>query len=278
MSKTIDLGLSGTQHVPTNKDRKDPMWGAIAGDIIGSRFEFDNHKDKKFDLFTDKCEFTDDTVMTLAVYRATKDYCSHGKSDENCHKKYLVNYMSLLGRCYPNLSYGTRFYRWLFKEHNPYGSFGNGAPMRISGIYAVPEAGSFEVVTSTIVSHNHAESIKAVLCLYDLIDAAYRNNSKENLKVISGTYYNLDFTLDAIRPLYKFDETCQGTMPVAIQAFLESNSFEDAIRNAISIGGDSDTIAAITGSIAGAYYGVPKWIKDKVLEYLDDTLKEILLN
>ena len=266
------------------------MIGAIIGDIVGSRFEFNNHRSKDFELFTDECFVTDDSIMTLAVAKAIMETCrtfessvvTSGFSDEfySVLERNTIRYMQEIGRKYPNCGYGSRFYQWIFSQNpQPYGSFGNGAAMRISpvGFAARSEEEAVKmakVVTS--VSHNHVEGVKGAEATVIAIFMARTGSSKEEIRNrITRNYYELDFTLDEIRDTYEFDETCQGTVPQAIEAFLESTSFDDAIRNAISIGGDSDTLAAITGGIAEAYYGVPTDMKEKALTYLDLLLRSI---
>ncbi|HOK24876.1 MAG TPA: ADP-ribosylglycohydrolase family protein [Fervidobacterium sp.] len=266
------------------------MIGAIIGDIVGSRFEFNNHRSKDFELFTDECFVTDDSIMTLAVAKAIMETCrtfessvvTSGFSDEfySVLERNTIRYMQEIGRKYPNCGYGSRFYQWIFSQNpQPYGSFGNGAAMRISPVGFAARSKEEAVKMSkvvTSVSHNHAEGIKGAEATVIAIFMARTGSSKEEIRSrITRDYYELDFTLDEIRDTYEFDETCQGTVPQAIEAFLESTSFEDAIRNAISIGGDSDTLAAITGGIAEAYYGVPIDMEEKALTYLDPLLRSI---
>lgn len=268
------------------------MIGAIVGDIVGSRFEFNNHRSKDFELFTDACFVTDDTIMTLAVAKALletdkavkkgqeiKGQIATRQSDEYLDRlsENTVVAMQEIGRNYPNCGYGGNFGRWIFRENpQPYGSYGNGAAMRISPVGAIAESIDevkllSRVVTS--VSHNHVEGLKGAEATAMAIFLARTGHSKDQIReYILENYYEIDFTLDEIRDSYRFNETCQGTVPQAIQAFHEADSFEDAIRNAISIGGDSDTLAAITGSVAEAYYGVPDELVVKALGYLDDEL------
>jgi len=266
------------------------MIGAIIGDIVGSRFEFNNHRSTEFELFTKECFVTDDSIMSLAVSKAMMEthkqikpaLGDHEHSNEyrNLLERMTIKYMQKIGRKYPNCGYGGNFGRWMFSENpEPYGSYGNGAAMRISPIGCVSltkgDACSLsEIVTA--ITHNHEEGIKgseATAVAIFMAKSGY--NKSEIYDEIVKNYYKLDFTLDEIRDTYRFNETCQETVPQAIEAFIESNSFEDAIRKAISIGGDSDTLAAITGSIAEAYYGVPKDIRLKALSYLDEELKGI---
>jgi len=251
------------------------MLGAIIGDIVGSIYEFHNIKTKKFELFSPKCYFTDDTVITIAIYLALEDSSKKPLEDR------VIYYMQKLGRQYQGRGYGTMFYGWLHSlTPTPYYSFGNGAAMRVSPV--VDFAHSLEEVKElaykvTCVTHDHPEGLKGAETTAVAIWLAKNGKSIQEIgEYINNNYYKLDFTLDEIRPTYKFNETCQDTVPQAIVAFLESTSFEDAIRNAISIGGDSDTLAAITGSIAEAYYGIPEEIKRKAMTYLDDNFKNII--
>jgi len=264
--------------------------GAIIGDIVGSRFEFNNHRSKDFELFTDKCEVTDDSIMTLAVAKAIMEtekrikplLNERGNNDE--YNKLLesmtIKYMQEIGRKYPYCGYGGMFRRWVFSDNpKPYYSFGNGAAMRISPVgFIAPTEDEARKLSETItaVTHNHKEGIKGAEATVISIYMAKHGASKEEIRQkINEDYYNLNFTIDEIRDTYEFNETCQETVPQAIVAFLESDTFEDAIRIAISVGGDSDTLAAITGSIAEAYYGVPEDIKEKALTYLDEELRSI---
>ena len=271
------------------------MLGAIVGDIVGSVYEWDNIKTKDFPLFRDDCFFTDDTVMTCAVAEAIMN---GGQKDD------FIDAMKKYGRMYPNADYGARFNRWLMTDNRePYNSFGNGSAMRVSPCAWIMDATTDELPSevkrlaqlSAEVTHNHPEGVKGAMATSDAIfmcryyfggysgdygkpindnPTECKKRIKEHIEQEYG--YNLSQTLDEIRPTYRFNETCQNTVPQAIIAFLESTDFEDAIRNAISLGGDSDTLAAITGSIAEAAYGIPEWIKDKAYSYLDEPLKDVL--
>ena len=232
------------------------MYGAILGDIIGSPFEFDRgDKTKKFDLFSEGCGFTDDSVMTIAVGEALL-----AVGPEAAVKKIedaVASNMQDWGKRYPHAGYGGSFRHWL-KENNPkpYGSYGNGSAMRVSAagwLYDSIER-TREVARATAnVTHNHPEGIKGAEATAVAAYMALHESKKEEIfAVINAEYYPMNFTLDEIRADYEFNETCQETVPQALKAFFEATSFEDAIRNAISIGGDSDTIAAITGAVAGA--------------------------
>lgn len=266
------------------------MLGAIIGDIAGSRFEFNNYRNKNFELFAKACEITDDSIMTLAVAKAIMEAgkfgclpLEKGVSNREYYRRVealTVKSMQEVGRNYPHCGYGGRFGRWVFSENpQPYNSFGNGAAMRISpAAFAARSETEARMISEVItrVTHNHPEGLKGAEAVAVAIYMARNGADKDAIrKRIHGYFYQLDFTIDEIRDTYQFNETCQDTVPQAIQAFLESTSFEDAIRTAISVGGDSDTLAAITGAIAEAYYGVPKELEEKALTYLDADLRQI---
>ena len=250
------------------------MIGAIIGDIVGSRFEWYNKRTKEFDLFSSDCKFTDDTVMTIAVLDALQQ-CSLKKTLD--FSETVVERMRYYGNMFPNAGYGGLFRGWLFGSNpKPYGSFGNGSAMRISPVihYAIDKEHLFQLVDIiTNTTHNHPEGIKGARAIALAAYLAKYGADKETIKreVTIETGYDLTFTIASLTD-YKFDSTCQGSVPHAIVAFLESTSFEDAIRNAISIGGDSDTIAAMAGSIAEEFYGIPKEIEEKALKYLPSGL------
>lgn len=252
------------------------LYGAIIGDIAGSRFEFDNHRKKDFELFAKNCFFTDDTVMTLAVAKAIMN-C---KGNYSSLSKEAAKAMREVGRHYPDCGYGGRFNMWMFSDTMPaYNSFGNGAAMRVSAVaYAANSREQLKKLSKAVtqVTHNHPEGIKGAEVTALLIYDALHGASIQELRATAKSYYDLNFTIDEIRPTYRFNETCQDTVPQALQAFFESSSFEDAIRTAVSVGGDSDTLAAITGSIAEAYYGVPEDMQTKAERYLDERLLKIL--
>ena len=238
------------------------MYGAILGDIIGSPFEFDRgDKTKEFDLFTKGCDFTDDSVMTIAVGEALLAVGPQATIKEI--EEAVVTNMQDWGGRYPHAGYGGKFRHWL-KEKNPkpYGSYGNGSAMRVSAagwLYDSLER-TREVARATAnVTHNHPEGIKGAEATASAIYMARNGSSKEEIKeyIEREFHYDLSRTLDNIRTYYHHVESCQETVPEAIIAFLESKDFEDAIRNAVSLGGDTDTLGAITGSIAEAFYGIP---------------------
>ena len=252
------------------------MLGAIIGDISGSRFEWENLKSKEFALLTYRCHPTDDSNMTLAVAQAILQ----SRGDWSQLSERAIASMRELGRKYPR-GYGGRFKQWLLSgDPQPYGSWGNGSAMRVSP--CAWAAASMEEALRlsdavTNVTHNHPEGIKGARAITAAIFMARQGASMLEIRdYIHKEYYPMDFTLDQVRPTYEFDVSCQGSVPQAIEAFLESTSFEDAIRNAISIGGDSDTIAAMAGSIAEAYYGIPAEIRNHVLTFLDETQLDIL--
>lgn len=243
------------------------MIGALAGDIIGSVYEWDRIKTKDFPLFSPGCCFTDDSTMTLAVAKAILE-------DGN----YLRTVLEL-GRKYPHCGYGGKFKQWIhYLEPQPYNSFGNGSAMRASPVgfaFDTVEDVLKEAERSAAISHNHPEGIKGAQATALAVFLARTTHDKERIReeVTNRFVYDLSRTVDDIRPDYSFDGTCQGTVPEAIVAFLDSTSYEDAIRNAISLGGDSDTLACITGGIAEAYYGpVSKNIKANVQKYLTPDL------
>jgi len=252
------------------------MIGAIIGDIVGSRFEWDNYRAKDFDLFTNECMVTDDSIMTLAIGKALLN----SKSDWSDLGDQAVRCMQEVGRPYPGCGYGGHFIEWMYSDQpEPYNSFGNGAAMRVSacGFVAngLEEAKQLSRMV-TEVTHNHPEGIKGAEATVVAIYMARTCSTMDEIReVIDREYYPMTFTLDGIRDTYRFNETCQETVPQALMAFFESKDFEDAIRNAISIGGDSDTLAAIAGGVAEAYYGVPEELKKRALTYLDNNLLSI---
>lgn len=247
------------------------MLGAIAGDIIGSVFELHPVKTTQFELFTELSHFTDDTVLTVAVANCIlydKDY-------NNTFKEYGIRY--------PNAGYGSGFWGWLkSKDSKPYYSYGNGSAMRVSPVGLAFDSISDvlkEAEKSAAVTHNHPEGIKGAQATAAAVFLARTGKSKSQIKdyIQKNFGYNLEQILSEIRPTYKFDGTCQGTVPQAIIAFLESLNYEDAVRKAVSLGGDSDTLACITGSIAGAFYKeIPESIVVEARKRLDGGLISIL--
>lgn len=258
------------------------MLGAIIGDIVGSRFEFNNYRSTDFELFTEDCFFTDDTVMTLAIAKAlmrAEPYAGDKEDYNHRLSQLAVSAMQDLGRRYPECGYGGNFIRWVRSDDpKPYGSWGNGAAMRIAPVgWLARTEGEVETLAQIVteVTHNHEEGIKGAVAVALAIYLARRNYTKQEIAREMEDFYDLDFTIDQIRPTYQFSESCQKTVPPAIVAFLESSSFEDAIRLAVSVGGDSDTLAAITGAIAEAYYGIPDDLRKIALGYLDEELRQM---
>lgn len=255
------------------------MLGAIIGDIVGSRFEWNNYRAKDFEFLTYKCFFTDDSVMSLAVAKAILS----SKKDHSDLSANAIKYMQEIGRPYPECGYGGNFYEWIYaKDPKPYNSFGNGAAMRVSACgFAAKDITDAKIIANMVtrISHNHPEGLKgAEATAVAIVLAREGKNILEIRDYINDNYYPMNFTLDEIRNSYEFNETCQNTVPQAMMAFFESTNFVDAIRNAISIGGDSDTLAAITGGIAEAYYGIPTEIRKHALTFLDERLLNILID
>jgi ADP-ribosylglycohydrolase len=243
--------------------KKKFIMGAIIGDVVGSVFEWDNVKTIKFPLFCGKSDFTDDSVLTVA----TMDGILNKLDYTRIYQRY--------GRKYPNAGYGGFFTDWIYDEYpEPYGSYGNGSSMRVSPVgwcYNTIEEVLRESKRSASVTHNHKEGIRGAQATASAIFLARTGKTKEEIKqYIQQTFnYDLERTLDEIRPTYKFNETCQGSVPEAIIAFLESKNFESSIRFAISLGGDSDTIGCITGGISEAFYKeIPEYIVENTLRVL----------
>lgn len=259
------------------------MIGAIIGDIVGSRFEFveDDDRDKNFIFWGSNCRATDDSFMTLAVAKAL----FLAKGDKEKLKGNVANCLRSVAKDHPNTGWGEMFYRWLFKESKISNSFGNGAGMRISPVGWVAESEEEVKELSRIiteVSHNHPEGLKGAEAVAMAVYLARIGKSKDAIRVKMQGYYpqlkDENFTIENLRGHYGYDNlgkwvTCEGSIPQALAAFLDSVSFEDAIRNAVCIGGDSDTIGAMAGGIAEAYYGVPAEMEEKALSYLSDDLQ-----
>ena len=256
--------------------------GAIVGDVVGSHYEFNNIKTKKFKLVTPTCSFTDDTVMTLAVASALRKWKKGEPIKEKDFAKAVIEAMKSFGKMYPNAGYAGRFRNWLFgRSSKPYGSFGNGSAMRVSPVaWYFDDLETVEKFAgiSAEVTHNHPQGIKGAQATAAAIFLARTGKSKSAIRgYIEAKYdYDLSRTCDEIRPVYTFDGSCLGTVPEAIIAFLDGENFEDALRNAVSLGGDTDTLAAITCSIAQGVWGVPEDIEKSVRGKLDDFLNEEL--
>ena len=256
------------------------MIGAIIGDIVGSRFEFENHLSKEFEFFHPSCEFTDDTVMTCAVAQALMD----SKPDYSDLSEKAVEAMQRIGRQFPDCGYGARFIDWMFSDDpQPYNSCGNGSAMRISPVgFAARDVEEAKKLSAavTCVSHNHPEGMKGAEATAVAIVLARLGKSKEEIREAMEEYYDLGMTVENHRTKWQGHgkEICQVSVPQALACFFEGESFEDVIRNCIYIGGDSDTIAAIAGGIAEAYYGVPEKDQIKAERYLSPVLMQIVLD
>ena len=246
------------------------MIGAIAGEIIGSHYEWHRIKTKEFELFHPKSRFTDDTTLSMAIAKSILD-----------GEPYLDNVVDF-GLRYFDVGYGGSFKKWLKgDEHEPYNSWGNGSAMRVSPIawaFESEEKVLEEARKSAEITHNHPEGIKGAEATALAIFMARKGATKEEIRERISTQfeYDLSRTIDEIRPAYKFEVSCAKSVPESIICFLDSDSFEDCIRNCISLGGDADTMGAIAGGIAEAYYGVPKEIEEKALTYLPNEFLEIL--
>ena len=251
------------------------MLGAVIGDIAGSRFEFDNYRHTDFDIFSPDSDFTDDTICTVAI----ADWVLQGCND------HLASILQGWCRAYPcpKGAYGGRFSQWIeWKDPAPYNSWGNGSAMRVSAVgwaFATLEETLHFAEQSAIVTHNHPEGIKGAQAVAAAIFWARTGMGKAQIKenITRQFGYDLSQSCGQIRPYYHFNESCQETVPQAITAFLESDDFEHAIRLAVSLGGDSDTLAAITGSIAEAYYGIPASMREHALAILPRRIAETLL-
>ena len=257
------------------------MYGAILGDIIGSPFEFDRgDKTKDFKLFSRRSHFTDDSVMTLAVCEALLKVGQDATVKEI--EDAVISSMQSWGRRYPHEGYGGYFRRWLTARHpEPYNSFGNGSAMRVSAagwLYDSLEKTRVVAKATANVTHNHPEGIKGAEATASAIFMARNGSSKEEIKkyIENEFHYDLNRTLDEIRPSFHMDETCQKTVPEAIIAFLEAGDYEDAIRNAVSLGGDTDTLGAITGSIAEAYYGIPQTLITECRNRINKDMRDVV--
>ncbi len=257
------------------------MYGTILGDIIGCPFEFDRgDKTKDFKLFSRRSHFTDDSVMTLAVCEALLKVGQDATVKEI--EDAVITSMQSWGRRYPHEGYGGYFRCWLTARHpEPYNSFGNGSAMRVSAagwLYDSLEKTRVVAKATANVTHNHPEGIKGAESTASAIFMARNGSSKEKIKkyIENEFHYDLNRTLDEIRPSFHMHETCQKTVPEAIIAFLEAKDFEDAIRNAVSLGGDTDTLGAITGSIAEAYFGIPEALRSECRNRINKDMRDVV--
>lgn len=256
--------------------------GAICGDIVGSPYEFSPIKSKEFEFINQFSEFTDDTVMTIVNMEWLLDI-KDGETEEEC-KERLISLMHEIGIKYPNCGYGGHFYGWLVNKHTePYYSWGNGSAMRVS-----PVGWMFDTMEDVLkyakisaeVTHNHPEGIKGAQATAAAIFLARNGKSKKEIHdyIVDTFEYDLDRKLDDFQKDYKFDVSCMGSVPEAIICFLESESYEDAIRNCVWLGGDCDTTGAICGGIAEAFYGrLDNNLSEKIISKLDDLMKDIVI-
>lgn len=253
------------------------IWGAIIGDIVGSIYEFDNIKTKDFPFFPMHGYITDDSCMTIAIAKALMNW----KRDGGDLQQHTIKFMREIGFRHPNMGYGFRFAIWLFNEENePIDSWGNGAAMRVSAVgwigNSISEVKRLSYMVTSI-SHDHIEGIKGAEATAVAVYLARMGKDKSEIaQYITKNYYDWCASVKELQENYSWDGSCQGTVPQALQCFFESESFEDAIRNAISIGGDSDTIGAITGAVAEAYYGIPDGMIQTARKYVPDDLLAIV--
>lgn len=276
------------------QSKKSPsIMGGIVGDISGSRFEFSPIKSKQFELlkmsdnqfqarqsfrdYRENCHFTDDTVMTIAVANALLD--ANGNYDNL--SELVVKNLKEFGKKHRYVGYGAKFNAWLNSQKSePYNSFGNGSAMRIGAVpYFAKDIEELKRLSRlvTVVTHNHEEGIKGAEAVASCIWLAWNNYSKQQIKeYVEKNYYTMDFDYNELLQTYVHDESCQNSVPQSIYAFLISTDYEDAIRTAISMGGDADTMACIAGAIAEAFYGMPKDLEEKGMKFLTEDLKEVI--
>ncbi|MCI6991594.1 MAG: ADP-ribosylglycohydrolase family protein [Clostridiales bacterium] len=252
------------------------MLGALIGDIAGSPYEWSNCKSKDFPLLEPRCRMTDDSVMTAAVASAV---LMGDLENLDAFRQNVITEMRRLGNRFPGLGYGPRFERWLKAEDpQPYHSLGNGSAMRVSPVAWAAESLSqclSLAKASAEVTHDHPDGIAGACCVAGAVYLARTGADKEAIRDHVTRYYPLNFTLDEIREAYQFDVSCAGSVPQAMEAFLEAADFEDAIRGAVSIGGDSDTIACMAGAVAAAFYGIPRDIREAALPFLEGEVRNI---
>ncbi len=255
------------------------MYGAIAGDMIGSIYEFNSIKTTEFPLFSRRSHFTDDTVMTVAVAEALMETADI--ADLDAVRKAVVQSMQKWGRKYHDAGFGGTFYYWLDeRDPKPYGSFGNGSAMRVSSVAWIADDADQvrELAKATAdVTHDHPEGVKGAQSTALAIFMARKGKTKEEIRKVIMEEYGYDFSrsLADIRPGYHFEVTCQKSVPEAFQCFFEGDSYESVVRNAVSLGGDSDTQAAISGAIAEAYYGLPEEIVKEARARLPEDMRKV---
>ncbi len=245
------------------------MIGAIIGDIVGSIYERNNHRSKDFQLFSYRCTFTDDTVLTVGVAEALMN--------EQDFRKHLHKW----GRKYPRAGYGRNFKKWIKSDNpKPYGSYGNGSAMRVSPVgmvFDTMEETLRVAEESAVVSHNHPDGINGAKAVAGSIYLARTGGSKQDIQEFVETLgYPVDFELDELQRSYRFNSSCAGSVPQAIYCFLISEDFEDTLRTSVSIGGDTDTICAVSGAIAEGYHGIPEWIEEEAMSRLPQDMVDVI--
>lgn len=252
------------------------MLGALIGDIAGSPYEWKNQKSKTFPLLSPHCHMTDDSVMTAAVASAV---LMGQLEDLDRFRQNVIGELRRLGRQFPHQGYGPRFEKWIWSENpQPYYSLGNGSAMRVSPVAwaaeSLPQCLAL-AKASAEVTHNHPDGIAGACVVAGAVYLARTGAEKAAIAEHVARYYPLNVTLDEIRQEYRFDVSCAGSVPQAMEAFLEAEDFEDAIRGAVSIGGDSDTIACMTGAVAAAFYGIPRDLRDRAMPFLEGEVRTI---
>ena len=241
------------------------FYGALIGDMVGSVYEWRNIKTKEFPFWVRGCFATDDSIMTLAILKALTKAVEDGTFDTKTDPQWIKAFqdaMQEVGRPHPNCGYGGRFMDWMYEDHpHPYNSCGNGSAMRVSPVAwfarSLAECERLALLTA-LPSHNHPDGIAGAQATAGATYLALHGATKDEIRAYVERFYRLDFTIDEIRPTYKWESLCSGSVPPAVVAFLDSTDFEDCIRNTVSIGGDTDTLCAISGAIAEAFYGVPE--------------------
>lgn len=261
------------------------MYGAILGDIIGSPYEFGRgEKTKNIELFANECGYTENSVMTIAIGEALLETLMESGSEapDRDIKASVIQHLQRWGNKYPFAGYSSRFRTWLKEEHpKPYGSCGSSSAVRVSAagwLYPSLERTREVAALAAGVTHDHPEGLKGAEAIASCIYLARTGAGKKEIKryIEENFAYNLERTVDEIRVTYTYRTSCQGTVPEAILAFLEARNFEDAIRNAVSMGGDTDTVAAITGSIAEAFYGITRRLKVECRDRIDANMAQVL--
>lgn len=252
------------------------MLGAIIGDMAGSIYEFDNIKSRDFEFLSEQCEPTDDSILTCAIARALMDVKGRGTQLERVTMFRMKEYF--LANPLPMGGFGAKFFQWALSDvTEPYGSWGNGAAMRISPVAYVANTEVEAKLLSRIVTgttHNDPEGLKGGEVIALAVFKALHGATKEKIQKMVKSYYPGDYSVEELHRTYTFEPSCQKTVPEGMQCFFESEDYESAIRNVMYIGGDCDTLGAIVGAVAGAYYGIPEWIQEKALSMMPDYMVE----